>query len=221
MGQMIDFTRPDGGKTRGYFASAGAGKPSIVVIQEWWGLNDQICGVVDRFARAGYNALAPDLYQGRVTQQPDEANHLMTGLDFPGATKEDIRGAVKFLQTQGGKVGVMGFCMGGALTVAACVHVPEVSAGVCYYGIPPADFADPAKITVPFQGHFANQDDWCTPAAANGLEAGMKAAGQVPEIYRYDAAHGFFNERRADVYDANCAQQSWERMTAFLAKALA
>jgi len=220
MGQMIDFGRPDGGSTRGYLASAGAGRPGVIVIQEWWGLNDQICGVADRFARAGYNALAPDLYKGRVTQKPDEANHLMTGLDFPGATHQDIRGAVQHLAKGGAKVAVMGFCMGGALTVASAVHVPECSAGVCFYGIPPADFADPAKIRIPFQGHFANQDDWCTPAAANALEAAMKAAGQSPDIHRYDAAHGFFNERRGDVYDAACAQQAWDRMSEFLKKHL-
>jgi carboxymethylenebutenolidase len=220
MGQMIEFERPDGGHCRGYLAGAGAGRPGVVVIQEWWGLNDQICGVADRFARAGWNALAPDLYQGRVTQQPDEANHLMTGLDFPGATHQDIRGAVRHLAAQGSKVAVMGFCMGGALTVAACVHVPEVAAGVCFYGIPPKDFADPAKIAVPFQAHFANRDDWCTPAAADALERDMKAAGRAPEVHRYEAAHGFFNERRGDVYDAACAQQAWDRMVAFLQRAL-
>jgi len=220
MGQMIDFARPDGSMCRGYLASAGAGRPSVIVIQEWWGLNDQICGVADRFARAGYNALAPDLYKGRVTQQPDEANHLMTGLDFPGATHQDIRGAAQHLKAMGGKVAVMGFCMGGALTIAASVHVPEVSAGVCFYGIPPKELADPANLAVPLQAHFANKDDWCTPAAADALEATMRAAGRAPEIYRYDAAHGFFNERRADVYDANCAQQAWDRMTAFLGKHL-
>jgi carboxymethylenebutenolidase len=220
MGQMIEFDRPDAGRCRGYLSSAGAGRPGVVVIQEWWGLNDQICGVVDRFARAGWNALAPDLYQGRVTQAPDEANHLMTGLDFPGATHQDIRGAVRHLGAQGSKVAVMGFCMGGALTVAACVHVPEVAAGVCFYGIPPKEFAEPARIAVPFQAHFANRDDWCTPAAADALERDMKAAGRSPEVFRYEAAHGFFNERRGDVYDAACAQQAWDRMAAFLQRTL-
>lgn len=217
MGQMIDFARPDGGKTRGYLATAGDGKPGIVVIQEWWGLNDQICGVADRFARAGYNALAPDLYEGRVTTEPDEANHMMSGLDFPGATHQDLRGAAQHLATMSRKVAVMGFCMGGALTIAAAVHVPECAAGVCFYGIPPADFADPAKIAVPFQAHFANQDDWCTPAAVDALEQAMQAAGAKAEIYRYDAAHAFFNERSA-AYDLASAEASWERMMGFLAK---
>jgi carboxymethylenebutenolidase len=221
MGQLIEYERPDGGRTRGYLASAGTGRPGVVVIQEWWGLNDQICGVADRFARAGYSALAPDLYQGRVTQQPDEANHLMTGLDFPGATHQDIRGAARRLRADGAnRVGVMGFCMGGALTIATAVHVPEVAAGVCFYGIPPRDFADPASIAIPFQAHFANRDDWCTPAAADALEAAMKAAGRTPEVFRYDAAHGFFNERRGDVYDAACAQLAWDRMIEFLGRTL-
>lgn len=219
MGNMIEYARPDGGRTRGYLALAGNGRPGIVVIQEWWGLNDQICGVADRFARAGYNALAPDLYKGRMTAIPDEANHLMSGLDFPDATNQDLRGAGAHLKGTSGKVGVMGFCMGGALTIAALVHIPDLAAGVCFYGIPPQEFADPAKIRAPFQGHFANQDDWCTPAAVDGLERAMKAAGAAPEIYRYDAAHAFFNERSA-AYNLACANQAWERTLGFLEKHL-
>ena len=146
MGGMIEFARPDGGATSGYLAKAQDGAPGVVVLQEWWGLNDQICGVADRFARAGYNALAPDLYEGRVTQEPDEANHMMSGLDFAGATQQDIAGAARHLKANSGKVAIMGFCMGGALTIAGAVHVPEFSAGVCFYGIPPKEFADPAAI---------------------------------------------------------------------------
>ena len=217
MGAMIEFSRPDGSKSKGYLASAGNGRPGIVVIQEWWGLNDQICGVADRLARTGYNALAPDLYKGRLTTVPDEANHLMSSLNFPDATHQDLCGAVQHLKgssgPSGAKIGVMGFCMGGALTVAACVHIPEAAAGVCFYGIPPTEFADPAAIKVPFQGHFANQDDWCTPAAVDALETAM--GGTKPEIYRYDAAHAFFNER-SPAYDMACANVAWERTAAFL-----
>ena len=220
MGTMIEFARPNGGKTKGYLAAAGQGRPGVVVIQEWWGLNDQICGVADRFARAGYNAMAPDLYRGRLTTQPDEANHLMTGLDFADATHQDLRGAAQVLQAQSGKVAVMGYCMGGALTIAAAVHVPEFAAGVCLYGIPPKAFADPAEIRVPLQGHFANKDDWCTPTAVDDLETTLKAAGVTHEIYRYDAAHAFANERSA-AYDVACANQAWERMAAFLGAQIA
>jgi carboxymethylenebutenolidase len=215
MGSMIEFARPDGGKTKGYLATAGNGRPAVVVIQEWWGLNDQICGVADRFARAGYNALAPDLYKGRLTTVPDEANHLMSNLNFPDATHQDLRGAAQHLKATSGKVAVMGFCMGGALSVAASVHVPEFAAAVPFYGIPPKEFADPAKVQVPLQGHFANQDDWCTPAAVDELETALSRATAPHEIYRYDAAHAFANERSA-AYDVNAANQAWERMLAFL-----
>jgi carboxymethylenebutenolidase len=220
MGTMIEFTRPDGGRTQGYLATAGQGRPGVVVIQEWWGLNDQICGVADRFARAGYNALAPDLYKGFLTTEPDEANHLMTGLDFADATHQDLRGAAQHVQAQSGRVAVMGYCMGGALTIAAAVHVPEFAAGVCFYGIPPKAFADPAKIRMPLQGHFANKDDWCTPAAVDDLERTLKTAGVRHEIYRYNAAHAFANERSA-AYDVACANQAWERMAAFLGAQIA
>ena len=219
MGSMIDFKRPDGSSCKGYLAEAGKDKPAIVVIQEWWGLNDQICGVADRFARAGYNALAPDLYKGRVTQKPDEANHMMSGLDFVGASDQDIAGAVKHLAAAGRKVGVMGFCLGGALTIAACARVEGIACGVPFYGVPPDQLADPAKIKVPVQGHFANKDDWCTPQAVNDFEAAMKGGGLAPEIHRYDSLHAFANER-SPAYEVAAANLAWERMLAFLGKTL-
>lgn len=219
MGQHVEFARPDGGRSKGYLALAGKGRPGVVVIQEWWGLNDQICGVADRFARAGFNALAADLYKGRVASAADEANHLMEGLDFADATHQDLRGAAQHLKKDSGKIAVMGFCMGGALTIAATVHAPEFAAGVCFYGIPPKEFADPANIGIPLQGHFANQDDWCTPEAVNGLEKAMQGAGQTPDIHRYDAAHAFANER-SEAYDVKSANLAWERMLAFLEKTL-
>ncbi len=110
--------------------------------------------------------------------------------------------------------------MGGALTIAAAVHVPEVAAAVCLYGIPPREFADPANIRVPFQGHFATRDDWCTPQAVAELEARMRAQGATPEIFHYDADHAFCNEKRPEVYDARCAAEAWTRTLAFFGKHL-
>ncbi|WP_397533442.1 dienelactone hydrolase family protein [Roseateles sp.] len=217
MSQMIEFQRPDGGSSRAYLADAGAGTPGLVLIQEWWGLNPHICEVADRFAAAGFTTLAPDLYRGRVASSADEANHLMTGLDFGDATHQDLAGALSYLQERGTKVGVTGFCMGGALTVAAAVHIPGYAAASCFYGIPPAAFADPAKIAMPFQGHFADRDDWCTPAAVDGLQAALTVPA---ELYRYPADHAFFNDKRPEVYDAACAQQAWERTLAFFHKHL-
>lgn len=217
MGQMIDFKRPDSGSSQAYLADAGPGKPGLVLIQEWWGLNPHICEVADRFAAAGFTTLAPDLYRGRVASSADEANHLMTELDFGDATHQDLAGALAHLKTRCAKVGVTGFCMGGALTIAAAVHLPGFAAASCFYGIPPATFADPARIAIPFQGHFAERDDWCTPAAVDGLQATLK--GTV-ELYRYPADHAFFNDKRPEVYDAACARQAWERTLAFLHKHL-
>ena len=218
MGNPIPFKTPGGGSASGYLATPAGGDdaPGLVVIQEWWGLNDQIKQVAERFAQQGYRALVPDLYKGRVTQDPDEANHLMSGLDWGGATHQDVRGALQHLKANGRKAGVLGFCMGGAITILAGVHVPETDVAVCFYGIPPKEAADPARMRVPFQGHFANQDDWCTPAAVDALAAALKASGATHELYRYDAQHAFFNEQRAEVYDAAASKQAWERSLSFL-----
>lgn len=220
MGDMIDYPCPDGSRAKGYLAKAESPKGSIVLIQEWWGLNDQIKGVADRFAKAGFTTLAPDLFEGRVTKDPDEANHMMSGLDFPGAANQDIRGALQYLKSDGGKAAVLGFCMGGALTIIAGVTLPECDSAVCYYGIPPKEVADPAAMRVPFMGHFATQDDWCTPAAVAALKNDMAAVETPVEIYDYEGEHGFFNDTR-EVYDRSAAELSWDRSIAFLERTLA
>jgi carboxymethylenebutenolidase len=110
--------------------------------------------------------------------------------------------------------------MGGALTIAAAVHVPKLAAAVCFYGIPPKEFADPANIRIPLQAHFASRDDWCTPAAVDGLESAMKAAGATPEIFRYTADHAFFNKTRPEVYDEACAELAWGRSLKFFGQHL-
>ncbi|MFG6448880.1 dienelactone hydrolase family protein [Roseateles sp. BYS180W] len=216
MGAMIEFKRPDGQSTAAYFADAGAAAPGLVLIQEWWGLNEHIRSVADRFAQAGFSTLAPDLYRGRLASSGEEANHLMTGLDFADATHQDLRGAAQHLHQGGRAVGVLGFCMGGALTISAAVHVPELAAAVCFYGIPPLELADPARIRVPLQGHFAQLDDWCTPAAAADLAQRMQGAGLQPELHHYAADHAFFNNARPEVFDAAAAALAFERSTAFL-----
>ncbi len=120
IGSMITFRRPDGKDVQGYLAKPQKleGAPAIVVIQEWWGVNDQIRGVADRLAECGYVALVPDLYRGKATVEEEEANHLMSGLDFGDAASQDIRGAVQYLKTHSERVGITGYCMGGALTPA-------------------------------------------------------------------------------------------------------
>jgi carboxymethylenebutenolidase len=215
MGKMIDFSCPNTSTASGYYAQSSA-TAGIVLLQEWWGLNEQMKQVAQRVASAGFNALVPDLYQGRVTQDPDEAGHMMEGLDWVGATAQEVRGAAQHLKQSGGKVAVMGYCMGGALSIIAGVTLEEADAIVCYYGIPPTEQADPAQLRVPMQAHFANSDDWCTPQAVNDMEATVKAAGRDYELYRYDAQHGFFNAGEPTVYDEATAELSWQRALEFL-----
>src|SRR5580698_1421518 len=132
MGTTVTFKRPDEQIIQGYLAEPerAAGAAAIVVIQEWWGLNAQIRGVADRLAKAGYVALVPDLYRGKSTVEAEEAHHLLTGLNFGDAASQDIRGAVQYLKTRCQKVGVTGFCMGGALTLLTACAAPEVDAAV-------------------------------------------------------------------------------------------
>jgi len=223
MGTKIIFKRPDGKDGAGYLANAAeANAPGVVVIQEWWGVQDQIKGICDRFAAAGYDALAPDLYAGTVVPYHDTAaaNKEMSSLNFLEATDQAVRGAAQYLKQTSPKVGLTGFCLGGAVTIIGSVRVPELSAAVCFYGIPPAAAAKPADIRVPLQGHFANQDDWCTPQAVNEFDAALKTAGKSAEIYRYDAKHGFVNEQRVDVHDRKAAELAWGRTLAFWKKHL-
>lgn len=218
MGTSITFKRPDGRDAAGYLANAAAGDaPGLVVIQEWWGLQDQIKGLCDRFARAGFDALAPDLYNGKVVpyHDTDAANTEMSSLDFIDATTQTVRGAAQYLARNGAKVGLTGFCMGGAVTIIGACKIPELSAGVAFYGIPPEQAAAPADVKVPLQGHFASKDDWCTPAVVDGFENGLKAAGKPAEFFRYEADHGFVNEQRMSAHDRASAELAWSRAVAF------
>jgi carboxymethylenebutenolidase len=219
MGVDITFKRPDGADARGYLANAARGDaPGVVVIQEWWGLSEQIKATVDRFALAGFDALAPDLFKGIVVPYHDSGAAMkeMQSLDFTDATSQNVRGAVQFLKRNGAKAGIAGFCMGGAITVIGAAHIPELTAAVTFYGLPPAEAIKPTDVKIPLQGHFANKDDFVTPSAVNGFEQGLKAAGKTFEFFRYDADHAFVNEQRMAVHDRHAAELAWGRATAFL-----
>jgi carboxymethylenebutenolidase len=223
MGTNISFKRPDGKETGGYLANALRGNaPGVVVIQEWWGLSEQIKGMCDRFASAGFDALAPDLYNGVVVPYHDteEANQQMNSLDFMDAVTQNVRGAALYLARNGAKVGLTGFCLGGAVTIIGATKIPELTAGVAFYGLPPEQVARPEDIRIPLQAHFANKDDWCTPQAVDTFEKRMKAAGKTLELYRYDAEHAFANEQRVSVHDRKAAELAWDRATAFFKKHL-
>ncbi len=233
MGTMVSFQRPDGQTVQGYLAQpAGAedtasAAPAVVVIQEWWGLNAQIRGVADRLAAAGYQALVPDLYRGQSTVEAEEANHLMEELNFGDAASQDIRGAVQYLKARAPKVGVTGFCMGGALTLLALSQSPEIDAGVVWYGCPPLEYIDASKIRVPVQGHWATQDQFFKIETVAALEDKLRAAGVDFDFHRYLAHHAFANETAvgpsrlpATQYDAVWSQQAWDRTLRFFGRTL-
>lgn len=229
MGKIISFKRPDGNSVEGYLAEPGDGEgaPGVVVIQEWWGLNDEIKGVADKLAGAGYRALVPDLYRGKIALEANEAEHLMNDLDFGDAAGQDIRGAVQHLKSTGSpRVGVTGFCMGGALTLLAAVNVPEADAAVVWYGYPPLEYIDASKIEAPLMAHWAKQDEAFPVDKVDELENMLQKANVNFDFYRYDAKHAFANEEADSKnlpmlkYNAEAAELAWRRTMEFLGEHL-
>jgi carboxymethylenebutenolidase len=223
-GQMVEFSC-NGGTTSGYLAipSKGSG-PGVVVIQEWWGLVDHIKDVCDRFAAEGYVALAPDLYHGESTKSPDEAGKLMMALNIAQAER-DLRGAIQYLlsnpATTSKKVGTIGFCMGGALSLYAASKNDQVGACVVFYGIHPNVKPDLPNLKAPVLGIYAEKDKFAPPATVRELEQELKELVKSVEIQIYpDTDHAFFNDTRPDVYNHAAAQDAWRRTIQFLAKHL-
>ena len=205
MGEMVEFPS-NGGTGQGYLAApeVGAGI-GLVVIQEWWGLVPHIKDVCDRFAAEGFTALAPDLFHGETTTEPDEAGKLLMALNLEQAAK-DMSGAIDFLEgsdkVRGEGVGVVGFCMGGGLAMMLAVQRPDaVRACVPFYGIIPWESAQPdwSKLQAPMLGHFAELDGFFSPEKAKELEATLKGLGKEVDFHVYPGVdHAFFNDVRPE-----------------------
>ncbi len=195
---------------------SGEGRvPGVVVLQEWWGVNAQLESIAQRWADAGFAAIIPDLYHGKVIPigKADEAGAAMKALDF-GKAVQEIGATVEFLKKHArstGKVAVTGYCLGGALSLATAVNVRGLSAVVPYYGLP-GDL-DWSKIDAPVQAHFALTDDWATVAGAQKIKDAVKVPMQ---LHAYEAQHAFCNDQRPEVYNAGCATQAWERTLEFV-----
>jgi carboxymethylenebutenolidase len=224
-GTLIAF-RANGRTAPGYLAlPPKGGGPGLVLIQEWWGLVDHIKAVADRFADAGYVTLAPDLYHGERATSPDAAQRLLMALNIDAAAT-DIRGAADYLLGLAAvapkAVGVLGFCMGGALALYAASEYPDrFAAAIDFYGGHPTVTIDPAKLRVPVQGHFGLRDKSVPEAAARAMLDRLRGQGLPVEDYYYDAGHAFFNDTRPQVYDAASSALAWDRTLAFLARHVA
>jgi len=223
-GQMVGFSS-NGATTDGYLAIPRKGSgPGVIVIQEWWGLVDHIKNVCDRFANEGYVALAPDMYHGKTTTSPDEAGKLMMALQIDQAEK-DLRGAIQYLlnhdATTSDKVGTVGFCMGGALSLYAASKNEQVGACVVFYGIHPNVKPDLPNLKAPVLGIYAEKDKSTPPEAVRDLEQQLKALGKSVEMHIYpDTDHAFFNDTRPGVYNRRAAEDAWRRTIEFFAKNL-
>lgn len=220
MGEMVQFPFA-GGNAGGYLATPKQGSgPCVIVIQEWWGLVDHIKDVCDRFADEGFVALAPDLFHGKTTRSPDEAGKLMMALRVDEAEK-DLSAAAQYLSTQDSttseKVGVVGFCMGGALALYTATRNENVGACVVFYGGHPKVKPELPNLQAPVLGLYAEKDGFVTPDSVRALEREVKALGKPIEVVIYPGAdHAFFNDTRPEVYNAEAAADAWRRTIAFL-----
>ena len=223
-GQTVEF--PSNGRMAGgYLAVPKQSKaPGVIVIQEWWGLVPHITDVCDRFAAEGFVALAPDLYHGKSTKSPDEAGKLMMAMRVDEAEK-DLRGAIQFLlkhpATKGPKVGTVGFCMGGALSLYAATKNSQVGACVVFYGGHPNVKPDLPNLQAPMLGLYTERDGFVTPEAARKPEQQLKALGKTVDVHIYPGVdHAFFNDQRPQVYNAEAARDAWQRVLKFFQKNL-
>jgi carboxymethylenebutenolidase len=203
----------------------GGGKhPALVVIHEWWGLNDQIKEETEKFAGQGYVALAVDLYRGKVATTPDEAHELMRGEPDDRGIR-DLEAAFAYLtarpDVKADKIGSVGWCMGGGWSIKLAMSEPKLAACAVNYGSLPTEAASIAKIKAPVLGNFGADDRGITPDSVRAFEASMKAAGKSADLKIYDGAgHAFENPNNKDGYRPQAAADAWSRMTAFFKETL-
>lgn len=194
----------------------------LIVVQEWWGMNEQIKQqALDIAGLGNFTTVVPDLYRGVVTENPTEAIHIVRNLSYAGAV-QDIKGAAQYLLKQGcKKVGITGFCMGGALSLAAAALVPEISAAAPFYGIPDPQLANVSTIKIPVQCHFGKLDTSNTANIAEytKLRQQLDAGGVNYEFYEYEAGHAFTNPHSRN-YNESIAKLSIGRMIDFMNKYL-
>ena len=214
------------GEASGYLAlpASHGNHPAIIVIQEWWGLNDWVKEQADRFAAKGYVALAPDLYRGKVASDQNAAHELMRGLPHDRGVA-DLQNAFKYLATRkdvdASRIGVIGWCMGGGFALDLALAEPKIAATVINYGHLVADPAAVKPLSSPILGNFGEKDQGIPPKDVEAFEKALKAAGKSSDIKIYPGAgHAFMNPNNTQGYVKAAAEDAWTRIDAFLAKAL-
>jgi len=222
VGEIVVF--PSNGNTaQGYLAVPETTGPGVVVIQEWWGLVDHIKDVCDRLAAEGFVALAPDLYHGTSTTEPDEAGKHLMAMEIDQAVK-DMSGAVDYMLdnpiVESKKIGTVGFCMGGNLALLLATHRP-LQAAVAFYPYPRAELhCETVRGAV--QLHIAEHDQAPTPEMAEQIVKQVQSAGRDAEMHVYPGTdHAFFNDVRPETYNPEAAKTAWERTLAFFRTHLA
>jgi carboxymethylenebutenolidase len=220
--QNVTFAS-NGGQAHGYLVKPGAGKgPGLIVIQEWWGLDEHMADLVERFAAEGFVALAPDLFGGKVAHDTDEAGRFMQELPADQAAR-DLGGAVDFLladeDVTSDKLGAVGYCMGGGFVLQlAAQQGDKIGAAVPFYGVGQGVPDDYRNITAPIQGHYGEQDGFYPVEQAREQEKRIREQSQAEvEFFYYPAGHAFHNDKdKIGTYNAECAKQAWDRTIAFL-----
>ena len=196
--------------------------PAVLLVHEWWGLNDQIKSVAAELARQGFVALAVDLYEGAVTDNPGEARRLARRvMADPAAASDTLAAWVAWLRRDGrttGRLATIGWCFGGGWALNAALVAP-VDAVVVYYGNVARTAKDLARLEGPVLGHFATRDRWINRSMVARFEDEMRKAGKSLTAYWYEADHAFANPTRAR-YDAEDAALAWTRTLSFLRKVL-
>jgi carboxymethylenebutenolidase len=224
MAELVTFASKSGEKRQAVRSNpAGAGKGgTVVVIQEWWGISPFIKGLCDRLAEAGFVAMAPDLFHGALPANKDEAANAMGALDKAKAIAE-IGDSVAHLAADGrgnGKVALVGFCLGGALTFGSACNLSGITAAAPFYGLPDLPIEAYGRIKIPVQAHFARTDDWAKASVAEEIQTKVRASGGTMDLFVYDAGHAFMRSTDPEVYEPTSAKLAWERLVPFLQKSL-
>ena len=224
--RTVEFPVEGGGKATAYEARpGGAGSyPGVVVVQEWWGLTHHIRSICDRLAHEGFVAIAPDLYQGKTTTDPDLASAWMSALDREEATRI-LLGAIRFLQEKepiyAEHLGVIGFCMGGGLALLLACRTTALKAAVPFYGDLPDPIEQMKNIRCPVLFFAGGKDRWINAEKVARLKQAFQQYGIHGEVRVYpDADHAFFNDTRPEVYNPAAAQDAWMRAIGLLSRTL-